>query len=299
MKRITMFEGFKSKTLSGDGADIHLVIGGKGPPLLLLHGYPQTHCCWHLVAPLLADSFTIVAPDLRGYGDSGKPATDAAHEPYSKRRMAADQIQVMNELGFDRFFVAGHDRGGRVAHRLALDHPNEVERLAVLDIAPTLEMYRRTNMRFAMTYFHWFFLVQPFDFPERLLGGDPEYWLRAAFYVRSVAGGAKNTVTTEAFAEYLRCFRDPATIHATCEDYRASATIDLEHDEADLAKRLTCPFLVIVGEKGGLAKCYDIPALWRERAERVLHHGLPAGHFLPEEMPDAVARLLREFFLGA
>lgn len=294
-----MFEGFASKTLAGDGIDIHLVVGGKGPPLLLLHGYPQNHCCWHRVAPLLADFFTIVAPDLRGYGDSGKPATDAAHEPYSKRRMAADQIQVMKQLGFERFFVAGHDRGGRVAHRMSLDHPHAAEKLAVLDIAPTLEMYRRTNEKFARTYFHWFFLIQPFDVPERLLGGDPEYWLRMACYGRtssskSGAGG----VTPEAFAEYLRCFRDPATIHATCEDYRASASVDLEHDEADHFKRLTCPFLVIVGEKGGLAKCYDIPALWRERAEHVHHHALPASHFLPEEMPDAVAQLLREFFLG-
>jgi haloacetate dehalogenase len=180
---------------------------------------------------------------------------------------------------------------------MTLDHPKAVEKLAVLDIAPTLEMYRRTNEKFARTYFHWFFLVQPFDFPEHLLGGDPEYWLRAAFYLRSVSGGT-GAITPEAFSEYLRCFRDPATIHATCEDYRASATIDLEHDEADHSKRLTCPFLVIVGEKGGLAKCYDIPALWRERAERVQQHGLPAGHFLPEEAPDAVARLLREFFLG-
>jgi haloacetate dehalogenase len=295
-----MFEGFLSETLPGDGTNIHLVVGGKGPPLLLLHGYPQTHVCWHRVAPLLADSFTIVAPDLRGYGDSGKPVTDAAHEPYSKRRMAADQIRVMRQLGFERFFVAGHDRGGRVAHRLALDHQNAVQKLAVLDIAPTLEMYRRTDMRFAMTYFHWFFLVQPFDFPERLVGSDPEYYLRTAFYVRNAPEGAANSpITPEAFAEYVRCFRDPATIHATCEDYRASASIDLEHDEADLGKKLTCPLLVIPGEKGRLAKVYDMPALWRERAENVRHHGLPGGHFLPEETPDDLASLLREFFGGA
>jgi haloacetate dehalogenase len=290
-----MFDGFTTQTLPGDGAEICVVVGGKGPPLLLLHGYPETHVCWHRVAPLLADSFTIVAPDLRGYGDSGKPASDAAHERYSKRRMAVDQIRVMNQLGFDRFFVAGHDRGGRVAHRLALDYPNAVKKLAVLDIAPTLETYRRTDMRFAMTYFHWFFLVQRFDFPEHLVGGDPEYWLRAAFNVL-VADGAKSAVTPEAFAEYLRSFRDPATIHATCEDYRAAATIDLVHDEADRLKRLTCPFLLVFGEKGGLAKCYDIPALWRERVEHVQVHSLPAGHFLPEEVPDDVARLLRHFF---
>jgi haloacetate dehalogenase len=295
-----MFDGFTSQTLSGDGADIHVLVGGKGPPLLLLHGYPQTHVCWHRVAPLLADSFTIVAPDLRGYGDSGKPATDAAHEPYSKRRMAADQMRVMAQLGFDQFFVAGHDRGGRVAHRLALDSPKAVKKLAVLDIAPTLEMYRRTDMRFAMTYFHWFFLVQPFDFPERLIGGDPEYYLRTAFYVRNApAGAASNPITPEAFAEYLRCFRKPATIHATCEDYRASASIDLEHDEADRAQKVTCPLLVIPGEKGRLAKIYDMPVMWRERATNVRHHGLPGGHFVPEETSDALAGLLREFFTSA
>jgi haloacetate dehalogenase len=295
-----MLEKFTAHTLPGDGCDIHVLVGGKGPPLLLLHGYPQTHVCWHRVAPLLADSFTIVAPDLRGYGDSGKPATDAAHEPYSKRRMAADQIRVMAQLGFDQFFVVGHDRGGRVAHRLALDSPTAVKKLAVLDIAPTLEMYRRTDMRFAMTYFHWFFLVQPFDFPERLIGGDPEYYLRTAFCVRNAPAGADNSpVTPEAFAEYLRCFRNPATIHATCEDYRASASIDLEHDQSDIAKKVTCPLLVIPGEKGRLAKIYDMPAMWRERATNVRHHGLPGGHFLPEETPDALASLLREFFREA
>ena len=289
-----MFDGFSTQTLSGDGTDIHLVVGGKGPPLLLLHGYPQTHVCWHRVAPILADSFTIVAPDLRGYGDSGKPATNAAHEPYSKRRMAADQIRVMKQLGFERFFVAGHDRGGRVAHRLALDHPAAVEMLAVLDIAPTLEMYRRTDMRFAMTYFHWFFLVQPFDFPERLIGGAAEYYLRTAFYARTTSG---STVTPEAFAEYLRCFQRPETIHATCEDYRAAASIDLAHDEADHAKRLACPLLLLYGAKGRLAQVYDMPAMWRERAKHVTDVGLRGGHFLPEECPDQVAGSLRDFFL--
>jgi haloacetate dehalogenase len=290
-----MFDGFTTRTLPGDGADIHLVVGGHGPPLLLLHGYPQTHVCWHRVVPLLADTFTIVAPDLRGYGDSGKPATDAAHEPYSKRRMAADQIRVMEQLGFNRFFVAGHDRGGRVAHRLALDHRHAVEKLAVLDIAPTLEMFRRTNEQFARTYFHWFFLMQPFDFPERLIGNNAEYYLRTAFYARTPSG---SVVSAEAFAEYLRCFQKPETIHATCEDYRAAASIDLEHDEADLKKRLTCPLLLLYGAKGRLAQVYDMPAMWRERAEHVDHVGLPAGHFLAEECPDEVAGFLRTFFGG-
>jgi haloacetate dehalogenase len=291
-----MFEGFTTQTLPGDGTNIHLVVGGQGPPLLLLHGYPQTHVCWHRVAPLLADSFTIVAPDLRGYGDSGKPATDAAHEPYSKRRMAADQIRVMQQLGFKRFFVAGHDRGGRVAHRLALDHPHSVERLAVLDIAPTREMFRRTNEQFARTYFHWFFLMQPFDFPERLIGGSAEYYLRTAFYVRHATSAPGSVVTPKAFAEYLRCFGNPATIHASCEDYRAAASIDLQHDDADDDKKVACPLLVIPGEQGRLAQCLDMPALWRERAETVRSHGLPGSHFLPEELPEQVADLLRGFF---
>jgi haloacetate dehalogenase len=291
-----MFDGFAQKTLPGDGAQINLVTGGSGPPLLLLHGYPQTHVCWHRVAPMLADSFTIVAPDLRGYGDSGKPPTDAAHEPYSKRRMAADLVHVMDQLGFERFFVAGHDRGGRVAHRLVLDHPNAVEKLAVLDIAPTLEMYRATNEKFARTYFHWFFLIQPFDFPERMIGSDPEYYLRTAFYQRHPSGGVASVVTPEAFAEYLRCFRDPATIHGTCEDYRAAASIDLEHDEADLQKRLELPLLLLYGAKGRIAQVYDLAAMWRERASNVKSQGLPGGHFLPEETPEEVAGSLRTFF---
>jgi len=199
----------------------------------------------------------------------------------------------MEQLGFKRFFVAGHDRGGRVAHRLALDHPDAVEKLAVLDIAPTLEMFRQTNEQFARTYFHWFFLMQPFDFPERLIGGSAEYYLRTAFYARTPSG---SVVTPEAFAEYLRCFQKPETIHATCEDYRAAGSIDLEHDEADLAKRLSCPLLLLYGAKGRLAQVYDMPAIWRQRAEDVQDVGLPGGHFLPEECPDEVARSLRGFF---
>jgi len=291
-----MFAGFQSQTIPAAGADIHVVVGGSGPPLLLLHGYPETHFCWHKVAPVLAESFTVVAADLRGYGDSGKPAGDRLHENYSKRRMAADQICVMTELGFNRFDVAGHDRGGRVAHRMALDHPRAVRKLAVLDIAPTLEMYRNTNMRFALAYFHWFFLVQPYDFPERLIGADPEYFLKSAFYGLAGTAPDKSPITPEAFKEYLRAFRDPAAIHASCEDYRASVSIDLEHDEMDLAQKLTCAFLVLFGSKGRLAQCFDIPALWRERAENVQAESLPGGHFLPEELPEQVADHLRCFF---
>jgi haloacetate dehalogenase len=292
-----MFAGFESRNVTGDGVEIHVVIGGSGPPLLLLHGYPQTHCCWHKVAPRLAKSFTIVAADLRGYGDSDKPFGDDRHEAYSKRRMAADQLRVMETLGFSRFCVAGHDRGGRVAHRLALDHPSAVRKLAVLDIAPTLEMYERTDLRFAMTYFHWFFLVQRYDFPERLLGANAEYFLRWAFSGRSGKPDADTgPISAEAFAEYLRCYRDPAAIHSSCEDYRASASIDLEHDRADLNRKLECPLLVLWAAHGGLAQCYDIVSLWRTRAESVESASLPGGHYLPEQFPDEVAERLEAFF---
>jgi haloacetate dehalogenase len=293
-----MFDGFERRTILGDGVDLHAVVGGSGPPLLLLHGYPQSHVCWHKVAPLLADAFTVVASDLRGYGDSGKPPGDDRHETYSKRRMAADQVRVMAALGFERFFLAGHDRGGRVAHRLALDYPGAVRKLAVLDIAPTLAMYLQADMRFATAYYHWFFLIQPCDLPERLIGADPDYFLRQKLIGLGGSGSGMGPFTPAALAEYLRCFRDPATIHASCEDYRASASIDLEHDEADLARKLTCPVLALWGAAGRLARCYDVLPLWRERAEDVRGEALPCGHFLAEEVPEQTAARLREFFLN-
>ena len=223
-----MFDGFTTEDVDTGEAVIHLRRGGAGPPVLLLHGYPQTHVMWHLVAPLLAREFTVVAPDLRGYGDSGKPPTTPDHEPYSKRAWARDQVAVMAHLGFDRFAVAGHDRGARCAYRLALDHPDRVERVAVLDVIPTADMYRRTDMRMALGAWHWFFLPQPYDLPERLLAADPE-----GFYF----GSRRDLFAPEALAEYERCLRDPRVIHAICEDYRAGATIDFELDEADRGRR--------------------------------------------------------------
>src|SRR5260221_1205105 len=217
-----MFEGFDDRMITTSGTTIRGRVGGSGPGLLLLHGYPQTHVIWHKLARALARHFTVVATDLRGYGDSGKPPGGADHAGYSKRAMAQDQREVMAALGFDRFAVVGHDRGARVAHRLALDHAAAVERLAVLDIAPTATMYARTDQAFATAYYHWFFLIQPFDLPERLIGADPEYYLRKKI---TAWGRVPGAVTEEAFAEYLRRFRDPATIHATCEDYRAAASI--------------------------------------------------------------------------
>lgn len=288
-----MFDGFETFTLPANGVPIHGVRGGSGVPLLLLHGYPQTHVIWHKIAPRLAQHFTVIATDLRGYGDSGKPDGGDDHAHYSKRVMAADQVAVMQHFGYERFFVAGHDRGGRVAHRMALDHPARVRRLAVLDIAPTHFMYTTTDMDFARAYYHWFFLIQPFDVPERMIGADVDYWMRSKL---AQWGRDSSAITPEAYAEYVRCYSDPAAIHASCEDYRASAGIDLRHDEADLACKMTCPLLALWGEKGFVGRKYDVLAAWRERAQDVRGGALPCGHYLPEEAPEATFAALHQFF---
>ena len=285
-----MFDGFETKRTATSGAEIFCRIGGSGPALLLLHGYPQTHVMWHRVAAQLAERFTVVATDLRGYGDSSKPAGGEAHEGYSKRAMARDQVEVMTALGFERFAVVGHDRGARVTHRMALDHAARVTKAAVLDIAPTKTMYEMTDMAFASAYYHWFFLIQPFDYPERLIGADPDYYVERKI---DAWGRNEGAFSSEALAEYKRCFRDPATIHASCEDYRAAATIDLEHDAADLDRKVTCPLLALWGAKGVVARTYDVLAVWRERAEQVTGGALPCGHYLPEEAPEeTLAELL-------
>jgi len=288
-----MFEGFERKRIEGAGAEINLVQGGSGPPLLLLHGYPQTHAMWHKIAPRLAERFTVVATDLRGYGDSSKPQSDETHTPYSKRATAQDQVDVMAKLGFERFSVAGHDRGGRVTHRMALDHPKRIERAAVLDIAPTHKVFAATDKALATAYYHWFFLIQPYDLPERLIGNDPEYYLN---FSMSRFGRNADAFSPEAKAEYIRCFSDPATIHASCEDYRAAASIDLEHDETDMATKVDCPLLVLWGSNGFVGKAYDVLAVWRERAADVRGQALDCGHFLPEERPDETAAALLGFF---
>ena len=288
-----MFEGFERQRVATNGATINLVLGGSGPPLLLLHGYPQTHVMWHKIAPRLAEDFTVVISDLRGYGDSDKPESDDRHEAYSKRAMAQDQVEAMAALGFDEFRVAGHDRGGRVTHRMAIDHPNRIIQAAVLDIAPTHKVFAETNQAMATAYYHWFFLIQPFDLPERLIGNDAEYYLRRKL---GHWGRDIDAFTPEAISEYLRCFSDPATIHASCEDYRAGASIDLEHDEADMATKVACPLLVLWGSKGFLEQAYDVLAVWRERAVDVRGHSLECGHFLPEERPDETVAALLDFF---
>jgi haloacetate dehalogenase len=289
-----MFEGFEIREVDTAGTRIHLRVGGSGPPLLLLHGYPQTHAMWHRVAPRLAGRFTVVCPDLRGYGDSGKPASDPEHRVHSKRATASDMVEVMAALGHQRFGLAGHDRGGRVAHRLALDHPERVERLAVLDIVPTRTIFRAINQTIASGYFHWFFLIQPDGLSEHMIGADPDFYLR---WVLGRWGMGLGAFAPEALAEYERCFRDPAVIHASCEDYRAAASIDLVHDEADLERRIQCPVLALWGRRGLMERHFDVLATWRERsAGPVSGRALDCGHFLPEERPEETAQALLAFF---
>jgi haloacetate dehalogenase len=288
-----LFPGFTTHRVRTTGAEIRCVVGGDGPPLLLLHGYPQTHAIWHKIAPALGHRYTVVCADLRGYGDSSKPASDPVHAPYSKRAMAQDMVELMSDLGFARFRLAGHDRGGRVAHRLCLDHPAAVERVALLDISPTRIMYAKTDRAFATAYYHWFFLIQPFDLPERMIGADPVWFLH-----RKLGGWGTGMAHFDpgAMAEYERCFRDPATIHASCEDYRAAASIDLEHDAQDAAKRVVCPLLALWGEKGVVHRLFDPVADWRSVADDVRGRALPCGHYLPEEVPEATLAEFEAFF---
>jgi haloacetate dehalogenase len=281
---------FDHRQIDAGEVTIHTRVAGSGPPLLLLHGYPQTHVCWHKVAPELAKHFTVVLTDLRGYGDSSKPPGNQDHSIYSKRSMARDQVAVMKSLGFHKFQIAAHDRGGRVAHRLALDHPGVVERWAVFDIAPTLATFEHADQRFARVSYHWFFLSQPFDLPERLIGADPEYFLRW-----TVASWAKvaGSMEEKAMAEYLRCFCTTEAIHASCEDYRAAASIDLEHDRTDLDRKVTAPLLALWGAQARIGKLFDVLGLWRERVQDAQGHTLAGGHFLPEECPrEVIAELL-------
>ena len=284
------FPGFKRGSAKTSGATIHFVTAGSGPPLLLLHGYPQTHIEWRDVAPQLAKKFTVVAADLRGYGDSSKPADGDNHANYSKRAMAQDQVEVMASLGFQKFAVVGHDRGGRVVHRMALDHADRITRLAILDIVPTYKVLHTVSNDLATANFHWWFLIQKSPMPETLIGNSAEVWLRSRFE-RIPAGILSN----EAFAEYLRAFTLPGAIHGSCEDYRAGASIDLVHDAADLDHKIASPVLVLWGQRGAWPKFYDVLDVWRERASNVTGKELPTGHFIAEERPDLLLEELNRF----
>ena len=292
---MALLPGFTRRLVPLDGIDIHAAIGPQraGPAVLLLHGYPQTHAIWHKVAPRLAERYNVVASDLRGYGDSGKPATTPDHAPYSKRAMAADQVALMRALGHERFLLVGHDRGGRVAHRLAVDHPDAVRKVAVLDIAPTLAMYEQTTDAFARAYWHWFFLILPAHGPERMIGADAKAYLREKMGESRVRG----VFAAEAWAEYERCFT-PGAIHASCEDYRAAATIDLEHDRADrdAGRKVRAPLLALWGANGVVERCFRPLDEWRRVADDVRGRALPAAHYLPEEVPDLLTAELEKFF---
>jgi len=263
------------------------------PPIILLHGYPQTSAMWHSVAPILARSFQVVCPDLRGYGKSDKPVSDTLHFPFSKRAMAKDIIAVMKNLGHDKFFVGAHDRGARVAHRLGLDYPESVESMVLLDIAPTREMYDGTSTKFACAYWHWFFLIQPHPLPEQIILKDPEaFWKLKCF--NQTRGG--NPFSKEALAEYLDAFKKADTIHSSCEDYRAAASIDIEHDNEDKGKKLSMPMLALWAKQGVIETCFDALKLWRLRADQVEGEALQSGHYMAEEIPNEVANRMIDFF---
>jgi haloacetate dehalogenase len=284
----SLFPGFEQRRIEVEqGVEINAVIGGNGPPLLLLHGHPQTLAIWHKLASKLAQRFTVVATDLRGYGDSSKPVGSTDHSNYSKRVMARDQVAVMRSLGFDRFDLLAHDRGARVAHRLAVEHPAAVSRLILLDVAPTLAMYEQTSDAFARAYWHWFFLIQPEPLPERLIEADP------AAYVREVMGRRSAGLAPfdpAALAEYERCIALPGTAHGICEDYRAAAGIDMEHEREDIAsaRLIESPTLVLWGEQGAIQKCFKPLDEWRRLARQVEGESLPCGHYIAEEAPEAL-----------
>ena len=288
-----MFEGFERRTVVVDGISIACVVGGSGPPLIMLHGFPQCLAMWARVAPVIAERFTVVCADLRGYGDSAKPVCRADRSNYAFRAFASDQIGVMRHFGFDRFHVVGHDRGGRTGHRMALDHPDAVKSLTVMDIVPTFAMLMDTDRHIAGAYWHWYFLSQPEPFPERLIGADPDY-----FYETSLVGwGATKLDDFDAdmLAEYRRAWRKADMIHGSCSDYRAAVSIDLEHDQADIARKVGCPTLVLYGSSGVMARHFDIPAEWRKRCADVAEASLPGGHFFVDQFPDRTAKILLDF----
>lgn len=290
------FGGFAERTVEVTGGALRLRHGGSGPPLLLLHGNPQTHAMWHLVAPRLAEKFTVICPDLRGYGKSFKPAPSDDHAAYAKTEMARDMAELMTHFGFEHFCVASHDRGARVAHRLAIDHADRIEKLAVLDIIPTIEHFERTDMRFAMGYYHWFWFAQRHPLPETVINAAPDVWFRAHTSREPKDDGFFHP---DALADYLDCARDPAMIAGMCEDYRAAATIDLLHDREsrENGQRVQCPLLVLWGAKGKIGEWYAPLDIWRQYCDGEVSGGpVASGHYLAEEAPDEVLAHFDEFF---
>lgn len=283
----------KKEKIKSNGIEINVAHGGEGPPLLLLHGYPQTNLMWHKLVPQLLERFYLVCPDLRGYGKSSKPAGLPDHSNYSKRVMSRDIIGVMDHLGFGSFQAAGHDRGGRVLHRLSLDFPDRVSRMCVMDIAPTHHMFTTADKEFATGYYHWFFLIQPDGLPEKLIGNDPGYYLTEILKRWS---GSNKDFDSEIVSEYIRHFSDPLSIHGSCEDYRAASSIDLLHDEEDMDKKISCPLLVLWGNEGFVHRKYDVISTWEDRATDVRGKALDSGHFLPEENPEQVLQEMLNFF---
>lgn len=290
-----MFDGFTEEYINT--SDVRLFIRRAGsksaPPLVLLHGYPQTSAMWHQVAPILSDFYQVICPDLRGYGRSDKPKSDDQHLTYSKRAMASDIVQLMAELGHHEFYVGAHDRGARVAHRLGLDYPNKVRAMVLLDIAPTREMYAHADSQFAKAYWHWYFLIQDNPIPETLIGNNPESFWRLKCFNQA---GENNPFAPEALAEYLAAFNEPAAIHASCEDYRAAATIDILHDNEDAGRKLNIPTAVLLAKYGVIERCFNAMALWEERASNIIGHTVEATHYMAEEIPQEIADRFISFF---
>ena len=289
-----MFEQFKQDKINVNGININYKIGGKGEPLLLLHGYPQSHILWRKIAPLFAKDYTVICADLRGYGDSDKPKSDEKHLTYSKKTMGLDQNELMKKLGFNKYFLVGHDRGARVAHRMAIDFKESIKKISVLDIVPTSHVFKNTNAILARRYYHWFFLIQSYPHPETMIGNDPEYYIRSKLQM----WGANNQYLTEdIIKEYLRCFTTES-INASCEDYRAGASIDLVHHEEDLHKKISCPLQVLWGSKATVEELYDPVKVWKEWAINVEGESIDCGHFLPEENPietyNAIIKFLKK-----
>ncbi len=294
MCRPLLLPGFEYRRMDVAGMTVSYAIKGSGQPLLLLHGYPENHLMWRHVAPVLARDHTVVLADLRGYGDSGKPVPDAAGNLYSKRSMARDQVGLMRQLGFGQFQLVGHDRGARVAHRLVLDHPGTVTRLAVLDIVPTRHVLGNVTRAMATAYYHWFFLTAPNGIPEHMIAADPSYWVRS-FISPMLGEGA--SIEPEVMEDYIRCFRDQGTIAGSCGDYRSGASTDLVHDEQTFAagQKIECPVLALWGAQAFVGRGYEPLSVWQQYATDVRGHAVPTGHFLPEEAPDLVSAALRDF----